>query len=120
MTETIEHDSGRPQNLTNINLLYILHGISPFTFWTLSVVAVIIGAIARDNVRGTWVETHYAWLARTFFWGLLWLVIISFVLILSIVGILLLWVAWGILTIWYLYRVIRGWLLLNDRKPAPA
>jgi uncharacterized membrane protein len=120
MAETLEHDTGRPPSLTNIHILYVMHAISPFTFWTLSLVAVIIGAFVRDRVRGTWIETHYSWLARTFFWGLLWLVIITFVLVLSIVGILLLWVAWGILTIWYLYRVIRGWLRLNDRLPAPV
>jgi uncharacterized membrane protein len=120
MAETLEHDTGKPPSLTHLTVLYQMHAISPFTYWTLSLVAVIIGAMARDNVRGTWVETHYSWLARTFFWGLLWLVIITFVLVLSIVGILLLWVAWGILTIWYLYRVIRGWLRLNDRLPAPT
>jgi uncharacterized membrane protein len=120
MAETIEHDTGTPPSLTNINILYVMHAISPFTFWTLSLVAVIIGAFMRDRVRGTWVETHYSWLARTFYWGILWLVIITFVLVLSIVGILLLWVAWGVLTIWYLYRVIRGWLRLNDRLAAPT
>jgi uncharacterized membrane protein len=98
----------------------VLHAISPFTLWSLSVVAVIIGAIARDSARGTWVDSHYSWLARTFFWGLLWLAIVTFVLVLSIVGILVLWLAWGVLTIWYLYRVVRGWLLLNDRRPAPV
>ena len=120
MAETLEHDAGRPPSLTNINILYVMHAISPFTFWTLSVVAVIIGAFMRDSVRGTWVETHYSWLARTFFWGILWLAIITIVLVLSIVGILLLWLAWGILTIWYLYRVIRGWLRLNERLAAPT
>jgi uncharacterized membrane protein len=119
MAETLEHEPGRTPSLTNINILYVMHAISPFTFWTLSLVAVIIGAIARDNVRGTWVETHYSWLAKTFYWGILWLVVITFVLVLSIVGILLLWVAWGILTIWYLYRVVKGWMRLNDRLPAP-
>ena len=120
MTETIEHDTGRPPDTTMINILYVLHGISPFTMWTLSVVAVIIGAIVRDRVRGTWVDSHYSWLARTFFWGLLWVAIVTFVLVLSIVGILVLWLAWGVLTIWYLYRVIRGWIALNDRRPMPV
>jgi len=120
MTETIEHGNGGPQNLTNIHLLSVLHAISPFTLWSLSVVAVIIGAIARDNVRGTWVESHYSWLARTFFWGLLWLVIGKFLFVVSLLGIFLLWLPWGVLTIWYLYRVIRGWLRLNDRLPAPV
>ena len=118
MTE-IEHDAGRPVDTSTAQILYIMHGISPFTLWTLSIVAVIVGAVARDKVRGTWVESHYSWLARTFFWGLLWFVIVSFIFMVTVVGIFLLFIPWGILTIWYLYRVIRGWLLLNDRKPAP-
>ncbi len=118
MTE-IEHDTGRAPDTTMANVLYVMHGISPFTLWTLSVVAVIIGVFARDKVRGTWVESHYSWLARTFFWGLLWLVVASFLFTITVVGIFLLFVPWGILTIWYLYRVIRGWLLLNAHKPAP-
>ena len=120
MAETIEHDTGTPPSLTNINILYLMHAISPFTFWTLSLIAVVIGMIARDNVRGTWVETHYSYLARTFFWGLLWLVIVTFVFAVTVIGLLVLFIPWGILTIWYLYRVIRGWLRLNDRLPAPA
>lgn len=118
MTE-IEHDSGKPANTRTANILYIMHGISPFTFWTLSVVAVIVGALTRDSVRGTWVETHYSWLLRTFAWGILWLVVVTFVFFVTVIGILLIWIPWGILTIWYLYRVIRGWLLLNEGKPAP-
>lgn len=120
MAETLEHDTGRPPSLTNLHILYALHAVSPFTMWTLSLVAVIIGAFMRDNVRGTWVETHYSWLARTFFWGLLWLVIVSFVFFVTVIGILIVWIPWGILTIWYLYRVVRGWLRLNDRQPAPT
>lgn len=120
MAETLEHDTGRPPSLTNINILYVMHAVSPFTMWTLSLIAVIVGAIARDNVRGTWVETHYSWLARTFFWGILWFVVVTVVLGITVVGILLWGVAWGVLTIWYLYRVIRGWLRLNDRLPAPT
>jgi uncharacterized membrane protein len=116
----VEHEGGAAPDTSMANILYIMHGISPFTLWTLSIVAVIIGAVARDKVRGTWVESHYSWLARTFFWGLLWFVIASFLFAITVVGIFLLFIPWGILTIWYLYRVIRGWLLLNDRKPAPA
>ncbi len=115
----IEHDTGRPRDTGILTILYVMHAISPFTFWTLSIIAVIIGAIARENVRGTWVESHYSYLARTFFWGLLWLFIFTFLFVASLIGILLLWVPWGILTIWYLYRVIRGWLRLNDGLPAP-
>jgi uncharacterized membrane protein len=118
MTE-IEHGTGRvaPTNVTHI--MYLMHAISPFTLWTLSVLAIIVGALTRDSVRGTWVETHYSYLLRTCLWGLLWLVILSVVFIVTVIGIVLLWLPWGILTIWYLYRVIRGWLRLNNGEPAP-
>ena len=121
MPESLEHDNGPPREDTTVpNILYVMHAISPFTFWTLSVVAVIVGAMMRDRARGTWLDSHYSWLARTFFWGLLWVVIVTFLFAISIIGLFLLWLPWGILTIWYLYRVIRGWLRLNDRKPAPS
>jgi len=108
-----------PVKTTNAQILYILHALAPFTLWTLALVAVIIGAIGRDNVRGTWVESHYSWLARTFVWGIVWLVVLTIVFVVTVIGIFLVWIPWGLLTIWYLYRVIRGWLRLNDGLPAP-
>lgn len=118
MTE-IEHDTGARAPTSTVHILYLMHAISPFTLWTLSLLAVIIGAFTRDSVRGTWVESHYSWLLRTFLWGILWAVIVTVIFFVTIVGIFLIWIPWGILTIWYLYRVIRGWLRLNDGKPAP-
>ena len=118
MTE-IDATSGRPVATTNAHILYAMHAVSPFTLWSLSLVAVIIGAFVRDSARGTFLESHYSWLLRTFCWGLLWLVIGTTIFVLTVVGIFLLWALWGILTLWYLYRVIRGWLRLNDRRPAP-
>jgi uncharacterized membrane protein len=120
MTETIEHDAAVQPPTTVAHVMYAMHVISPFTLWTLSILAILIGAITRDSVRGTWVETHYSWMLRTCLWGLLWLVILSVVFFVTVIGILLLWLPWGILTIWYLYRVIRGWLRLNEGQPAPA
>jgi uncharacterized membrane protein len=114
----IEHDAPRPPTQT-IHILYLMHALAPFTLWTLSLVAVIVGAFTRDSVRGTWAESHYSWLLRTFVWGFVWLMITTFAFVITIIGIFLVWIPWGILTIWYLYRVIRGWLLLNEGKPAP-
>ncbi len=118
MTE-IEHDTGRTPPTNVAHILYVMHAISPFTLWTLSLLAVIVGAFTRDSVRGTWVETHFSWLLRTFLWGILWAVILTVIFTVTVIGIFFLWVPWGLLTIWYLYRVIRGWLRLNDGKPAP-
>jgi uncharacterized membrane protein len=108
---------------TGTQVLYILHGLAPFTAWLLAVVAIIVGVFTRDGVRGTYLETHVSWLARTFWWGLLWIAILSVatvVMFLTIVLIPVAWLAWAVLFVWYLYRVVRGWLLLNDGKPAPA
>jgi uncharacterized membrane protein len=105
-----------------VNVLYLLHLLAPFTAWLLAVVAIVVGMASRDNVRGTWLDSHYSWLSRTFWWGILWVVICSVatvILFVTIVGIPLVWLIWAILFIWYLYRVIRGWILLSDRKPAP-
>ena len=118
MTE-IDGTTGRPMSTTNAHILYAMHAVAPFTLWSLSLLAVIIGAFARDSVRGTWLESHYSWLLRTFCWGLLWLAIATTVFVLTVVGIFLLFIPWAILTVWYLYRVIRGWLRLNDGKAAP-
>jgi len=115
----IESPQARPSTTTT-QVLYLLHAIAPFTLWTFAAVAVLIGAITRDTVRGTYLESHYAWLARTFWWGLAWLVVGTVVFTVTIIGILLLFIPWTLLTIWYLYRVIRGWLRLNDGIPAPT
>ena len=105
-----------------IHILYLLHGLAPFTAWILAVIAIFVGAVKRDDYRGTWLDTHISWLSRTFWWGLLWIFIASFLTFLMIVSVILLLVAWVPFTalfIWYLYRVVRGWLLPNDKKPAP-
>ena len=104
------------------HVLYGLHGLAPFTMLTLAVVAMIIGTIMRDEVRDTWLETHFLWLSRTFGWGVLWWVvagaafwIISFVTL--GVGALFAWIFPAAVFVWYLYRVLVGWLRLGDLKP---
>jgi uncharacterized membrane protein len=118
----IDAASGRPVATTNTHILYALHAVSPFSLWSLSLLAVIMGAFVRDSVRGTYVETHLSWLLRTFCWTLLWAVILIVPTILMVATILLIPVAyllWLLLGVWYVYRVIRGWLRLNDHLPAP-
>jgi len=112
-----------PQSaITLAHVLYGLHALAPFTMLTLAVVAMIIGAVKRDEVRDSWLETHFLWLSRTFWWGLLWWVvagaaywIISFVTI--GVGAIFAWIFPAAVFVWYLYRVLVGWLKLGDLKP---
>ena len=102
------------------HILYLLHGLAPFTAWLLAVVAIVLGMARRDDVRGTFLDSHFSWLQRTFWWGLLWIGIcgvITFVLIVTIIGVVIAWLPFTILFLWYLYRVIKGWMKLNDGLP---
>jgi uncharacterized membrane protein len=109
-------------SMTVTHVIYALHGLAPFTFWTLAIVAMIIGMVKRDDVSGSWLESHYSYLSRTFWWGILWALLawgtfwILGLLTLGI-GMAVLWVLPLAVLIWYLYRVIKGWLKLTDSKP---
>src|SRR6187455_1546272 len=38
-----------------------------------SIIAVILNYIKRGEARGTWVDSHFQWQIRTFWFGLLWI-----------------------------------------------
>ena len=85
-----------------------------------SVVAVIMNYARRSATRGTFLESHFRWQIRTFWFALLWAVVIwmvSLPLMIVLIGLPLLVVGPVGLAIWIIYRVARGWLALRDRKP---
>ena len=84
-----------------------------------SIIAVILNYVKRSEVRGTWLDTHYSWQIRTFWFALLWLAI-GGVLFLTVVGIPVAFVLWFGTGIWVLYRIIRGWLALSSQKVLPG
>lgn len=115
------------------HVIYALHAVSVligittaatvvggFIFGLPSIAAVIMNYARRDDVRGTWLESHFTWQIRTF-WSAAILALISFVisapLMLILVGFLLWWLAVVLLGAWVLYRVLRGWLRLKDARP---
>ncbi len=101
-------------------ILYLLHALAPFTAWLLAIIAIVLGAAKRDDVRGTYLDSHFSWLSRTFWWGLLWILVCGVLTLLLVLTILLAFFAWlpyTVLFFWYLYRVIKGWLRLNDARP---
>jgi uncharacterized membrane protein len=77
------------------------------------IVAVIIDYVKLDEVKGTWLESHFRWQIRTFWWGLLWGVLGTVLLIVFFLGYLV-WMAAGI---WVIYRIVKGGLYLHDNKP---
>ena len=108
-------------SVTVTHIMYDLHALAPFTMWTLAIVAMIIGLVKRDDVRGTWLDSHYDYLSRTFWWGILWAVLAwATFWILGLVtfgiGMMVLWVLPVAVLVWDLYRVVKGWLRLNDKK----
>jgi len=75
-----------------------------------SIIAVILNYVKRSEVRGTWLESHFRWQIRTFWYGLLWVGLCLMALVLTLgIGIIVLWLPLVIVTIWFIYRVARGW-----------
>jgi uncharacterized membrane protein len=95
--------------------------IGQFVFGIPSIVAVVMNYVRRDEARGTWLESHFSWQLRTF-----WFAALAFVLIGLFSLPLVLLLGLGIFTwmlgafvvgIWILYRMARGWLRLKDGRP---
>lgn len=111
--------SPQEQALRRIVLLdYLLHitGLL-LTMGLLSVVALIINYIKREDADGTIYRSHMDWMIRTFWWFLFW-VVISFipVLMLAALSAGLLAFLFLIPSLWFLYRMIKGLLRLVDGR----
>jgi uncharacterized membrane protein len=113
------------------HLIYALHAFSLLTGilgaatvvgafligWP-SIIAVIVNYLKRAETKGTWLETHFRWQIRTFWFGVLWVVPWWLFVILTFgIGILVAWLPLGIAAIWFMYRIARGWLALSDQRP---
>jgi uncharacterized membrane protein len=120
------------QNL--VTLTHVLYGMHAFsavmgilgpafiitsflTGWP-SIIAVIINYVKRDDVRGSFLDSHFSWQLRTFWYALLWVFVIG-LMIMTIIGIPVAWLVAIALGIWVLYRIIRGWAALASHKPMP-
>ena len=97
------------------------------TFAPLVVIAGIVGVIVayvkRGEAQGTWVASHFDWLIATFWWSLLWsliVVVVGGILILVLVGLIIIPVGLAIVSIWVIYRVVRGYLAFNRSEPLPG
>jgi len=82
-----------------------------------SIIAVIMNYIKRGDARGTWLDSHFTWQLRTFWYGLLWVCLcLLFVFVTFGIGIVIAWLPLGLVSIWFIYRVARGWLALRERR----
>jgi len=82
-----------------------------------SIIAVILNYVYRRDVRGTWLEAHFRWQIRTFWYGVLWFAAcLAFVFVTFGIGLVVIAVPLTALGIWFIYRIARGWLRLADRR----
>jgi uncharacterized membrane protein len=83
-----------------------------------SIIAVILNYVKRSDVRGTWLDTHFRWQIRTFWYGLLWVILCVLLVFVTLgIGILIVWLPLGLVGVWFVYRIVRGWLALRDGRP---
>ncbi len=92
-------------------LTYALYAAS-FLVGISAIAAIVVNYIKLDDVRGTYVESHFRWQMRTFWFGLLWSVI-GLVLMLVLIG----WLVLVANLVWVIYRLVKGFLRLNDGLP---
>lgn len=107
--ENLENTPKKLQDL--VTLVYALQVASFFIPFT-GIAGVIINYSKKDDVKDTWLESHFQWQIRTFWISFIWS-IIGFVLVVFIIGIFILL---GVM-IWYIIRIINGWTALSEGKP---
>lgn len=91
-------------------MVYSLQAISFFVGVTL-IIAVIINYVKKEDVRDTWVSSHFRWQIRTFWFCLLW-ALIGMATYIFVIGYFILVAN----IIWLIYRIIKGWLRLSEEK----
>ena len=135
MTSSVAPTFERDQSLVRWTaLVYGLHAFSLvtgivgaatvigafLTGWP-SLIAVVLNYVKRGEARGSWLESHFRWQIRTFWFGLLWVVLCGLLVFLTLgIGLLVVWLPLAFVTIWFIYRVVRGWLRLGARQPMYA
>lgn len=95
--------------------------VGSFLFGLPSIVAVILNYARRSEVRDTYLEAHFRWQIRTFWFAVLWMVVavvVSLPLVFALgLGIFTFFLSAAVVGAWVIYRVIRGWLALRDHRP---
>ena len=86
-----------------------------------SILAVILNYVKRSDVRGTWLESHFRWQIRTFWFGLLWVALCFLFIVFTLgIGIIIAWLPLSVVAIWIIYRIVRGWSALSSRRTMPV
>lgn len=130
MSEETAVTANPASSLVNVaHVVYALHALSlligittaativgAFVFGVPSIIAVVINYLKRGEARGTFLESHFRWQIRTFWFALLWCLIAA-MMFATFIGIPVAVAVFFAAGLWVIYRIARGWLALRDRKP---
>lgn len=125
-----------PSIITVAKVVYGLHALSiiigivtgasiigAFLFGWPSIAAVVLNYVMRSEARGTYVDSHFSWQIRTFWYAMLFAMVVAFV------GFVLSWLLIGfavwtfgfvVMGIWVGYRIVRGWMRLSRGEAMPV
>lgn len=98
------------ENKKYVFSVYILQALS-FVLGITAIIGVIINYIKDDDIKGSWLESHFIWQKRTFWYGLLW-VVLGTLTTAFLIG----WLVLFITTFWLIYRIAKGWIYLVDNR----
>jgi uncharacterized membrane protein len=105
-------DAGHEQKLRQLTaIVYGLQAASLLIGVTL-LAAAVLNYLKRREVAGTWLESHFQWQIRTFWW-MLSLLVVGVATAFILIGIPVLLGA----AVWFVYRIAKGWSDLNDGVP---
>jgi uncharacterized membrane protein len=96
---------------TNLQIIYILYLVSFVISGIPALIGVVMAYINR-NKSAAWLETHYTWLIRTFWIGLLYS-FISVILMLVFIGVIVVIAV----AVWVIIRCIIGLQALGRGEP---
>ncbi len=97
-------------NTSTALIVYILYFVAYFVGIT-AIVGVVMAHVQKGSGNAM-LDSHYDFQIRTFWIGLLYL-IVGFVLMFVLIG----FVVWGWWFVWSLIRNIKGILALNENRP---
>ena len=110
MSNVISEEQIQPLKTLTI-MVYALYAAT-FIAGITAIIAIVINYVKRDDVQGTWLDSHFRWQIRTFWFAFLWTALsaLTWILVIGMVGM-------AVTTVWFIYRIAKGWLNLNDNKP---
>lgn len=114
MESSTPADDKTPGDRLVMQILYGLHTLAWFSGGSFAVIALLINYIRRADESEGLYRLHHSYMIATFWWTLLWLVLLAPLWLLFLLpG----WLAYFLVLLWYLYRCIRGWLRFNADRP---